>query len=425
MRICVFEDRDVALLEPLTLTRAAFDLCCGASTLLNRQRRFFAAGATVAFVRPQVAELCRLAHPNLPLNDASRLEVEAAILVNARWLPPPGMLKDGFDVTRQVALVDGQIAYAVAPPEALRGCTADTLGQRLEEWKSAWPRVPAGGTMIKYPWDLFLQNGDALLQDEERFRAERERFPLPQGPTLVGPEDRLFVSASAHVEPLVFLDTTKGPVIVEREALVKAFTRLEGPCYIGPKTWVLAAQVSGSTIGPVCRIGGEVEGSIVHGHSNKAHEGFLGHSYVGEWVNLAAGTQVSDLRNDYAPITMTVAGQKVNTGQTKIGSFLGDHTKTGINTLLNTGTMAGAFCQVFPSNLLPPRLVPSFSMFARGQLQEGPDTEALLATAATVMRRRSLELTDAHRTLFRGLREETAAERKQLIEQSVSRSGSA
>src|SRR5262249_30240688 len=100
---------------------------------------------------------------------------------------------------------------------------------------------------------------------------------------------------------------------------------------------------------------------------------------------------------------------------------LGDHTKTGINTLLNTGTMAGVFCQVFPSNLLPPRLIPSFSMFARGQLQEGPDLNGLLGTAATVMRRRSQELTDSHRAFFQRLREETAAERNRLIQASQGR----
>jgi UDP-N-acetylglucosamine diphosphorylase/glucosamine-1-phosphate N-acetyltransferase len=213
----------------------------------------------------------------------------------------------------------------------------------------------------------------------------------------------LFIDQSAQVDPLVLADTTAGPVIIDREARVKAFSRLEGPCYIGPRTWVLGAKVSGSTIGPVCRIGGEVEASIVHGFSNKAHEGFLGHSYVGEWVNLAAGTQVSDLRNDYQPVVMTVAGNKINTGMTKVGAFMGDHTKTGINTLLNTGTITGVFSQVFPSNLLPPRVMPSFRVFARGELQPGPALDQLLATAGRVMGRRGLELSAAHAELYRRL----------------------
>ena len=177
----------------------------------------------------------------------------------------------------------------------------------------------------------------------------------------------------------------------------------------------LQKKLRGGTLGPRCRVGGEVEASILHGHANKYHDGFLGHSYIGEWVNLAAGTQVSDLRVDYQPVTVTVAGRKVATGLTKVGAFLGDHTKTGINTLVNTGTVAGAFCQLFPSNLLPPRVVPSFCTFARGQLQGAEDPGPLLATAALAMRRRGRELTDAHADFFRRLHGQTALQRAQAL----------
>src|SRR5437763_1256292 len=153
--------------------------------------------------------------------------------------------------------------------------------------------------------------------------------------------------------PLV-ADTTQGPVMVNAHAVVTSFTRLEGPCYVGPYTQIQGAKIRpGTTLGPQCRVGGEVEASIIHGHSNKYHEGFLGHSYVGEWVNLGAGTSNSDLRNDYGEVTVTVAGRRVPTGLTKVGCFLGDHTKTGLGTLLNTGTNAGAFCNLLPGGLLP------------------------------------------------------------------------
>src|SRR5262249_788463 len=174
-------------------------------------------------------------------------------------------------------------------------------------------------------------------------------------------------------------------------------------------------RVTGSTLGPVCRIGGEVENSIVHGYSNKAHEGFLGHSYVGEWVNLAAGTQVSDLRADYQPISMAVAGAVVPTRVTKIGALLGDHTQTRINTLVNTRTSAGTICQIFPSTLLPPRLIPSFCSFARGQLQQGPELSQLLATAAIMMKRRGIDLTDSHADFFHRLHEQTAPQRERAV----------
>ena len=119
---------------------------------------------------------------------------------------------------------------------------------------------------------------------------------------------------------------------------------LHRPRHAGPGGKIRA----GTTLGPDCRIGGEVEASIVQGHSNKYHDGFLGHAYVGEWVNLGAGTQNSDLRNDYGEVTVTVNGRLVRTGQTKVGCFLGDHTKTGLGTLLNTGTSVGVFCNLLP-----------------------------------------------------------------------------
>src|SRR5262249_20122520 len=128
---------------------------------------------------------------------------------------------------------------------------------------------------------------------------------------VIGPRERLYVHATARVEPHVVVDTTRGPVVLDAEAVVQAFSRIEGPCYVGPQTQLLGAKVRGCTFGPVCRIGGEVEAAVVQGYSNKYHDGYLGHSYVGEWVNLGAGTQTSDLRNDYGPVSLTVAGQKV------------------------------------------------------------------------------------------------------------------
>src|SRR5439155_2723037 len=131
--------------------------------------------------------------------------------------------------------------------------------------------------------------------------------------------------------------------------VVTAFTRMEGTCYIGPGTQVMGAKVRGGTsLGTQCRVGGEVEASVVLGYSNKYHDGFLGHAYVGEWVNLGAGTSNSDLRNDYGEVTVAVRGERVRTGRNKVGCFLGDHAKSGLGALLNTGTTAGAF-----SNLLP------------------------------------------------------------------------
>ena len=230
-----------------------------------------------------------------------------------------------------------------------------------------------------------------------------------------GPAERCLVAHSAEIEPMVHIDTRKGPVLIDRGAVVQAFSRIEGPCYLGADTHVLSARIHGGSIGPQCRIGGEIEASIVHGYSNKAHDGFLGHSYVGEWVNLAAGTQTSDLRTDYGSIRMTIDGKSINTGLLKIGSFLGDHTKTSLNTLFNTGSLVGVFGQLLGGGELLPRLVPSFCRYGRGKLYERNGLREMFDTAQIVMARRNREWTDLHAELFFTLFETTGSERRQLL----------
>ena len=143
---------------------------------------------------------------------------------------------------------------------------------------------------------------------------------------------------------MVVIDAEHGPVYIDEGAEIHPFTRIEGPCYVGKKSILLGAKCrEGNSIGPMCRVGGEVEESIIHGYSNKYHDGFLGHAYVGEWVNLGALTTNSDLKNDYSSVSVMLDGHTpIDTGSTKVGSLIGDHTKTSIGTLLNTGAYVGA-----------------------------------------------------------------------------------
>jgi UDP-N-acetylglucosamine diphosphorylase/glucosamine-1-phosphate N-acetyltransferase len=238
----------------------------------------------------------------------------------------------------------------------------------------------------------------------------------PADAALVGPAERLLIDSSARIDPLTAFDTTHGPVTVAAGAVVQAFSRLEGPCHVGPGTHVLGAKLrGGTTLGPCCRVGGEVEGSIVHGYSNKYHDGFLGHSYVGGWVNFGAGSQCSDLRHDYREVTVAAGGRVVPTGLTKVGCFVGDHAKIGLGCLLNTGTHVGPFGQLLPTGRLLPRHVPAFCETAFDRLEERDDLGALLATAALVMSRRGREMTPAHAALYRQVHASTAGERRQAI----------
>jgi UDP-N-acetylglucosamine diphosphorylase/glucosamine-1-phosphate N-acetyltransferase len=410
MRICIFEDHGVALLEPLTLTRPAFALWCGALPLLDRYTALFAADEIGLWVRPELADLCRCQYPEHPVNDEAWLRRGPVVLVNGRWLPPDGARLDRGGVGSaggQVAFVG--LATGEPPPE-----DTDDFELWLDTLSSSRPQRDAGGVMLDYLWDLVDRNADTLNRDLTAFRAAHADRPTPIA--IVGPTDRLVVADDAEIEPYVTADTRHGPVLIDRGAVVHSFTRLEGPCYLGPGSQVCGAKIrAGTTLGPQCRIGGEVEATIVQGYSNKYHDGFLGHSYVGEWVNLAAGSQTSDLRNDYDTVRVFVNGQRRSTGRNKIGSYIGDHTKTALGTLFNTGSAIGAFVNLVPSGPLMPPVVPSFCQVSRGQLQELWDLRKLFATAATAMRRRGRQLTDQHKDLYYALYEQTAAARRKAI----------
>jgi UDP-N-acetylglucosamine diphosphorylase/glucosamine-1-phosphate N-acetyltransferase len=416
MRICLFEDRGAELLEPLAATRPVFQLLCGQTSLGAKQLRHFAPCRAGVLLRPALAGCFRLGQPHTPVNDPDWLRAEPTVLVNGRWLPPPGPAAGLSGPC--VALAGDEVAYAVVGADQLADCTAETLDDCLAGWKAGLPRRSAGGVLVRHLWDLVAHNPAQLDHD---FRQTRPRPGArgPEGLAVVGPRDHLVVDPSARLDPLVVVDTTGGSVVIDREAVVHAFTRIEGPCYVGPGCHVLGAKLrAGTTLGPQCRVGGEVEATIFHGHSNKYHDGFLGHSYVGEWVNLGAGTSNSDLRNDYGEVTVVLHGRPVKTGQSKVGCFLGDHTKTAIGTLLNTGTNVGAFCNVVPAGPLPSKYFPPFTAWWNGSLREAADLPALMETAAKVMARRGCAFTEAHAALYRHVFEATAAERRRAVHEA-------
>ena len=424
MRICVFEDRKVEQLAPLSLTRPTFDLICGRNSLHDKQIRQFPTSQQGAFVRPHLAEVCAALRPEMVVNEGDWVRAGPMVLVNSRWLPgataPAGLPE------RCVGMCAGEAAFAVVGPEQTEELQGKSLDACLAGWASALPQVPASGRMVHHLWDLVQWNGEQIVADFDAMSlssaCEGSAPAVPPHLYVVGLRELVYVDPSARLDPLVVADTTAGPVIVEHGAYVAAFSHLEGPCVIGAGTHVLGARIRhGTTLGPQCRIGGEIEASIVQGYSNKCHDGFLGHAYLGEWVNLGAGTCNSDLRNDYAPVTVIVEGTSTLTGLRKVGCFIGDHTKTGLGMVLNTGTNIGAFCNLLPSGHFPAKYLPSFSNWWNGKLADNVSVERALDTAAIVMRRRQRSLTPALAALYRQLYHETAAQRARAVREGDKR----
>jgi UDP-N-acetylglucosamine diphosphorylase/glucosamine-1-phosphate N-acetyltransferase len=417
MRLCIFEDR-AEQLEPLSLTRPVFELRCGLTTLAAKQARHVGAAEWGVLIRPALEELYRLQAPGVHVNDPAWLRQENVLLVNGRWLPP----EDAFappPTTPCIGLAGDAVAYVWLP--RCDSLPFETLLELLEQWRHALPAQPAGGRLIGYPWEVVEANAGEIVRDFAWLRPCKETWER-RSLNVIGPMGNLWIAPTAQIEPMVIVDSRQGPVVIDEHAVISAFTRLEGPCCIGPRSQVFGAKIrAGTSIGPNCRVGGEIEASILHGYANKYHDGFLGHSYVGEWVNLGAGTHNSDLRNDYGEVSMIQRGMNISTGMTKVGCFLGDHTKTGLGTLFNTGTNVGAFCNLLPAGRFAPKYVPSFTSWWNGSLREAFTLEQMLATAETAMQRRGVTLTAEHKALYAWLLEDTEGERRRAMRESEQR----
>ena len=427
MRLCLVEDLAVCALEPLTLTRPVHELLLGATTLASKIARALGVGPgpqrRSCLIRSHLVDVQRQRDPHSVVNDRDWLARSPVVVANGRWVPPAGFVApDEFGPW--VGLCDGQPACAWVGPDDTVGLEPLGVDSWFEKMMAKHGALEVGGEWIERPWDLVTKNGAHLERD---FAAagkagvtNRHLAKL----ALVGPVDRLWIHETARIDPYTVFDTTNGPIILGANVWVQPFSRIEGPCSIGPESQLFRANLRGCvSIGPTCRIGGEVEAAIVHGHSNKYHEGFLGHAYIGEWVNLGAITSNSDLRNDYGEVFVPLQGDPVPTGQAKVGCFIGDHTRTGMGSMLNTGTAIGVMCNVLPAGILLPKHVPSFTAVSYGRVAPGFPLDKLFETARTVMSRRAKVFGEAEEQLYSTLYEQTRLERERAFQRNALRRG--
>ena len=414
MRLIIFEYEGFEQLYPLTYVRAAFEIRCGHTTLGDKIRR--AAGhvsGTAYSVRPILAPVIKQRFPESAVNDPDMFRGEDLLLVDGRvlvleHLPVPE--KQGIVMYKgRPVITKINAATAVKLP-----CT--DLGALLEAAKKFLPVMEKQVPFIEFPWDIIHYNPQAIAADfKETAQFGVEGF-MDRLSCIYGPQDWCYVAHGAEIHPMVVLDTKGGPVTIDRDAVIFPHTRIEGPAYIGPRTQIIGAKIrEGCSIGPECRVGGEVEESIIHGYSNKYHDGFIGHAYICEWVNLGALTSNSDLKNDYTPVEVRIGKTMYDTGNTKVGSFIGDHTKTSIGTLLNTGSTIGVMCLLMASGTPLPKYIPSFAWFLNGRFSPGAGFKSLLKTAHAAVARRKCTLTEEDAVLLKTVYDMTKEERDPLI----------
>lgn len=427
-RIAFFEDDFASQFSPIALLRPVFELRCGHWSLRERFQYLFPQSVWGASLRPALAEVYAEEHPTVAVNQLEWLAQGPTLCINGRWLPEftHGQLQQAREqfTPGTAGWIDDQLAWVVVDPDELTTELAPTLADSLLLIAQQKSPCRASGAMLQYPWDL-LTHQPRQLERDFTLRASTRPEPgsIESGTVaLLGSPADVFVSPSAHLDPYVVLDVRNGPIWIEPQANIQAFTRIEGPAYIGAGTQTFRANIrAATTLGPVCRVGGEVEHSILHGHANKYHDGFLGHSYICPWVNLGALTTNSDLKNDYSPVSVVMQGQSVQTHANKVGCFIGDHTKTALCSLFNTGSTIGVGCLVLPNGGLLPKHIPSFTRIWHGRIEALPDaTQSMLDTAEYAMRRREQLLTPAQQRLLRTSFEVTRIDREQALQRATS-----
>lgn len=354
--------------------------------------------------------------PTLPINELSELPT---LFVNGRVLADDSLsaLLKTPPKNPLVYTQDGSVVAAWVDVKFLSDHAKRFSNQCVSaELFHGLPTEEVEMTLFRYPWEMVHATGEAIVSDfahiAKRIRGKKIQGKVYPGVHIVN-KTKVVIGKGAVVKPGVVLDAEQGPIIISDDAVVGANAVIEGPAFVGRASVIKAgAKIHGGTsIGPVCKVGGEVEASIIQSFSNKQHDGFLGHSYLGSWVNIGADTNTSDLKNTYGSIQVTLNGKQLDTGLQFVGLFMGDHSKTGINVMFDTGSVVGVSCNVYGAGL-PPKYLPPFSWGNAGGKFSTYRLDQSVETARRVMARRNMRMTPGYERVYRTLFEQTLAERQ-------------
>ena len=337
---------------------------------------------------------------------------------DSRAIPAVGSPRPEFGGRPSVIQIDGRYAGLWLPPGRPLPPSAGDLPDGLSPDDRSGltaddgpvPVQTVDGVWLDAPWNLIDLNRSFLQADLEAFHGlgpdggpTHHRYAGSPG-VWIERHHPVWVEDDVDIGPGVVIDAREGPVKLDQGVRVSGPARLVGPLHLAWDTWVLGGSVATSSIGPVCKVHGEVSDTVMLGWSNKAHAGHLGHALLGRWVNLGAHTSNSDLRNDYGSVKVRIGGDRVDTGITKLGAVLGDHVKTGIGTLLPTGAMIGAGTQIATGGLTPATVPPMTWLTSDGAVPYRFDRFS--ATMRAAMARRYVVPLDGMVDIFRRLHAE-------------------
>jgi len=410
MRIGLFEDKGYSNLQPLTYLHPTFDLRCGMFLLREKIEKRAGGKKVDYFVRTILKDFMAEKYPQKQINTFGE---DDYLFLNGRGLFTETLLKQLLKIKESTLFMNGNLVVAAY-------ILKEHLNQLIYREDGTIDFSPIahkqeaaeGAKLLAYSWE-FVHENPGEIKNDYAFATKGKKSPRKIRPGVFYKNPgKVWISKTAQVDPGVVIDASDGPVFIDDDARIFPQATIIGPAYIGKKSLIKigAKLYEGVSIGEVCKVGGEVEESIIHSYSNKQHDGFLGHAYLGQWVNLGADTNNSDLKNNYGSVRVYINGEEVNTGMTFVGLTMGDHSKSGINTMFNTGTIAGIMCNVYGSDFLP-KWIPSFSWGGSAGLVEF-DIDKALAVARKVMGRRKVNLGAAEEKLIRFWFEQTRSQRQ-------------
>ena len=406
--LCLFEDDKIENFLPIVDTRSVYQLRLGAKTLHRRIWDKTGRPARLFHVRPHLTALMS-SQFNVPINTIP--EGASVLFVNGRLVSAPStfyrMLLDITHTQNEAKVfMRGEDVVAAWLPKAPTDLLEQPAITRASFEGAREENVSGDIVLIEHLWHIMDYLHDTLLDDIQQLiqyipSLDRSRSKIDPHAVVINPAD-IYVANQVQVAPGAILNASEGPIYLDEGVRIMESAIVKGPVYIGPQSVVkIQTNIEQSAVGPVCKVAGEIHSAIFQSYSNKAHAGFVGNTYIGSWCNIGADSNTSNLRNDYAQVTLfsKKLGLYEPTGRQFLGLIMGDHSKCGINTMFNTGTLVGVSCNLYGGGFQP-RYVPSFSW-------GGPEGELVpfridkaIQVAERVMARRNIELTDGEKELL-------------------------
>lgn len=412
--VILIEDKLVQNLEPITLTRTSLELLFGTSNIYTQLKKEIEFENISIFVRDYLTNIAKKQFTESKIN---KLDCEGDILVinslvnlNNQNLKKLLKNKEKFITKSGTKFVCARIPSIII--KDIQENNSYQIIKKISNIKKYNIKKIQNNSLIKFPWELIKESSKAINNDYALFKKKSNNI---KNVKKISNNKNIWISKNVNIidKEKTYIDSTNGPVIIDDNVLIEPFSFIKGPVYIGKQTKILGARIySNTSIDNNCIIGGEIQNSIIHKYTNKAHLGFIGHSIIGSWVNLGARTTNSNLKNTYGKISVNIGKRKVNTNEIKYGCMIGDNVKTAIGSLIFTGINIGVCSQLYGYTT---ENIPSFTIYKNlktKELIEYKINKAIL-TQSRMMKRRNKNQDKHNKALLRYIFEMSTKQREE------------